>query len=80
MGFKYSQILDQVYNGSESNDDSKIQKVFDLFKQAKVDVKTKDLVKNYSSKAINSLENLNIQNDKKSDLILICNNLILRAY
>ena len=77
---KDSQILDQVYNGSESNDDSKIQKVFDLFKQAKVDVKTKDLVKNYSSKAINSLENLNIQNDKKSDLILICNNLILRAY
>ena len=77
---KDSQILDQVYNGSESNDDSKIQKVFDLFKQAKVDVKTKDLVKDYSSKAINSLENLNIQNDKKSDLILICNNLILRAY
>ena len=77
---KDSQILDQVYNGSESNDDSKIQKVFDLFKQAKVDVKTKDLVKEYSSKAINSLENLNAKNHEKSDLILICNNLILRAY
>ena len=77
---KDSQILDQVYNGSESNDDSKIQKVFDLFKQAKVDVKTKDLVKEYSSKAINSLENLNVKNHEKSDLILICNNLILRAY
>ena len=77
---KDSQILDQVYNGSESNDDSKIQKVFDLFKQAKVDVKTKDLVKEYSSKAINSFENLNAKNHEKSDLILICNNLILRAY
>ena len=77
---KDSQILDQVYNGSESYDDSKIQKVFDLFKQAKVDVKTKDLVKEYSSKAINSLENLNAKNHEKSDLILICNNLILRAY
>ncbi len=77
---KNSQILDQVYNGSESNDDSKIQKVFDLFKHAKVDVKTKDLVKEYSSKAINSLENLNAKNHEKSDLILICNNLILRAY
>ena len=77
---KDSQILDQVYNGSESNDDSKIQKVFDLFRQAKVDVKTKDLVKEYSSKAINSLENLNVKNHEKSDLILICNNLILRAY
>ena len=77
---KDSQILDQVYNGSESYDDSKIQKVFDLFKQAKVDVKTKDLVKEYSSKAINSLENLNVKNHEKSDLILICNNLILRAY
>ena len=77
---KDSQILDQVYNGSESNDDSKIQKVFDLYKQAKVDVKTKDLVKEYSSKAINSLENLNVKNHEKSDLILICNNLILRAY
>ena len=77
---KDSQILDQVYNGSESNDDSKIQKVFDLFKQAKVDVKTKDLVKEYSSKAINSLENLNAKNHEKSDLILICNNLIFRAY
>ena len=77
---KDSQILDQVYNGSESYDDSKIQKVFDLYKQAKVDVKTKDLVKEYSSKAINSLENLNVKNHEKSDLILICNNLILRAY
>ena len=77
---KDSQILDQVYNGSESYDDSKIQKVFDLFRQAKVDVKTKDLVKEYSSKAINSLENLNAKNHEKSDLILICNNLILRAY
>ena len=77
---KDSQILDQVYNGSESYDDSKIQKVFDLYKQAKVDVKTKDLVKEYSSKAINSLENLNAKNHEKSDLILICNNLILRAY
>ena len=77
---KDSQILDQVYNAPESNDDSKIQKVFDLFKQAKVDVKTKDLVKEYSSKAINSLENLNAKNHEKSDLILICNNLIFRAY
>ena len=77
---KDSQILDQVYNGSESYDNSKIQKVFDLYKQAKVDVKTKDLVKEYSSKAINSLENLNVKNHEKSDLILICNNLILRAY
>ena len=77
---KDSQILDQVYNGSESYDDSKIQEVFGLYKQAKVDVKTKDLVKEYSSKAINSLENLNAKNHEKSDLILICNNLILRAY
>ena len=77
---KDSQILDQVYNAPESNDDSKVQKVFDLFKQAKVDVKTKDLVKEYSSKAINSLENLNAKNHEKSDLILICNNLIFRAY
>ena len=73
-----SLTLDQLYNDSNSDDGSKIQKVFDLFKHANVDVKTKDLVKEYSSKAINSLENLNIENDKKSELIQICNKLISR--
>ena len=42
-----SLTIDQLYNNSNSDDDYKIQKVFNLFKRAKVDVKTKDLVKNY---------------------------------
>ena len=75
-----SLTLDQLYNDSNSDDGSKIQKVFELFKNAKVDVKTKDLVKNYSTKAINSLENINIENDKKSELIQICNKLISRDF
>ena len=75
-----SLTLDQLYNDSNSDDSSKIQKVFDLFKNANVDVKTKDLVKNYSTKAINSLENINIENDKKSELIQICNKLISRDF
>ena len=75
-----SLTLDQLYNDSNSDDGSKIQKVFELFKNANVDVKTKDLVKNYSTKAINSLENLNIENDKKSELIQICNKLISRDF
>ena len=75
-----SLTLDQLYNDSNSDDVSKIQKVFELFKNANVDVKTKDLVKNYSTKAINSLENINIENDKKSELIQICNKLISRDF
>ena len=75
-----SLTLNQLYNDSNSDDSSKIQKVFDLFKNANVDVKTKDLVKNYSTKAINSLENINIENDKKSELIQICNKLISRDF
>ena len=75
-----SLTIDQLYNSSNSDDDYKIQKVFNLFKRAKVDVKTKDLVKNYSMKAINSLKNLNIENDKKSELIQICNKLISRDF
>jgi len=75
-----SLTIDQLYNNSNSDDDYKIQKVFNLFKRAKVDVKTKDLVKNYSMKAINSLKNLNIENDKKSELIQICNKLISRDF
>ena len=55
-------------------------KIANLFKHANVDVKTKDLVKNYSAKAINSLENLDIENDKKSELIQICNKLISRDF
>ena len=75
-----SLTLDHLYNDSNSDDGSKIQKVFELFKNANVDVKTKDLVKNYSTKAINSLENINIENDKKSELIQICNKLISRDF
>ena len=75
-----SLTLDQLYNDSNSDDVSKIPKVFELFKNPNVDVKTKDLVKNYSTKAINSLENINIENDKKSELVQICNKLISRDF
>ena len=75
-----SLTLDQLYNDLNSDDGSKIQKVYELFKNANVDVKTKDLVKNYSTKAISSLENINTENDKKSELIQICNKLISRDF
>ena len=73
-----SQFLDQIYNNSEIEDDIKIEKITTLFKDSQVDIKTKILSQEYSNKAISLIEKLNIKNDKKTDLLVICKKLLSR--
>ena len=75
-----SQFLDQIYNNSEIEDDIKIEKITTLFKDSQVDIKTKILSQEYSNKAISLIKKLNIKNDKKTDLLVICKKLLSRDY
>ena len=59
------EILD-LYNNDSKKIDQKISKVKSIFKQTKADVITKNIIKDYTKQALNSLKLLTISdNDKK---------------
>ena len=56
----------------------KIKKVTQIFKDTKADVDNLKLVKNYTSLALNSLNDLSISIEKKEELIEFSNSLLDR--
>ena len=75
-----SHFLDQIYDDNKLEDLTKVEKITSLFKDKEVNIKTRKLSQEYSSKAISLIEKLNIKNDNKTGLIDICNKLLSRDY
>ena len=75
-----SLFLDQIYDDNNLEDLTKVEKVTSLYKDKEVNIKTRKLSQEYSSKAISLIEKLNIKNDNKTGLIDICNKLLSRDY
>ena len=75
-----SHFLDQIYDDNKLEDLTKVEKITSLFKDKEVNIKTRKLSQEYSSKAISLIEKLNINNDDKKGLIDICNKLLSRDY
>ena len=75
-----SRFLDQIYDDNKLEDLTKVEKVTSLYKDKEVNIKTRKLSLEYSSKAISLIEKLNIKNDNKTGLIDICNKLLSRDY
>ena len=75
-----SHFLDQIYDDNKLEDITKVEKITSLYKDKEVNIKTRKLSQEYSSKAIGLIEKLNIKNDNKTGLIDICNKLLSRDY
>ena len=75
-----SHFLDQIYDDNKLEDITKVEKITSLYKDKEVNIKTRKLSQEYSSKAISLIEKLNIKNDNKTSLIDICNKLLSRDY
>ena len=75
-----SDCLDQIYDDNKLEDITKVEKITSLYKDKEVNIKTRKLSQEYSSKAISLIEKLNIKNDNKTGLIDICNKLLSRDY
>ena len=75
-----SHFLDQIYDDNKLEDLTKVEKITSLYKDKEVNIKTRKLSQEYSSKAISLIEKLNINNDDKKGLIDICNKLLSRDY
>ena len=75
-----SRFLDQIYDDNKLEDLTKVEKITSLYKDKEVNIKTRKLSQEYSSKAISLIEKLNIKNDNKTGLIDICNKLLSRDY
>ena len=75
-----SDCLDQIYDDNNLEDITKVEKITSLYKDKEVNIKTRKLSQEYSSKAISLIEKLNIKNDNKTGLIDICNKLLSRDY
>jgi geranylgeranyl diphosphate synthase type II len=75
-----SHFLDQIYDDNKLEDVTKVEKITSLYKDKEVNIKTRKLSQEYSSKAISLIEKLNIKNDNNTDLIDICNKLLSRYY
>lgn len=75
-----SHFLDQIYDDNKLEDLTKVEKITSLYKDKEVNIKTRKLSQEYSSKAISLIEKLNIKNDNKIGLIDICNKLLSRDY
>ena len=75
-----SRFLDQIYDDNKLDDLTKVEKITSLYKDKEVNIKTRKLSQEDSSKAISLIEKLNIKNDNKTGLIDICNKLLARDY
>ena len=75
-----SRFLDQIYDDNKLEDLTKVEKITSLYKDKEVNIKTRKLSQEYSSKAISLIEKLNIKNDNKTGLTDICNKLLSRDY
>ena len=75
-----SHKLDQIFHDTEIDNNIKIEKIKTFYQDAEVDLKTKKLSHDYSSKAISCIGDLNIQSENKNNLLDISNKLLSRNY
>ena len=68
----------ELYSSSTINPEEKIKKVTSLFVKTKGDVSSLKLVDHYTKKAIESINQLNISENKKNDFIKFSNDLMKR--
>jgi len=69
--------LISLYNAVDKNEE-KILKVKSIFKESESHLVTKKIIKDYTIKAINNLEKLNIGDEKKQNLVEFSNKLMNR--
>jgi geranylgeranyl pyrophosphate synthase len=75
-----STILDEIYNDSNIQNDQKVSNIKKLFEENEIDLKTRELVKKYTSKTDEYINTLNIDTSKKQYLIDISNKLLSRDF
>ena len=75
-----SNILDEIYNDSNIQNDQKVSNIKKLFEENEIDLKTRELVKKYTSKTDEYINTLNIDTSKKQYLIDISNKLLSRDF
>ena len=69
--------LISLYNAVDKNEE-KILKVKSIFKESESNLVTKKIIKDYTMKALNNLEKLNIGDEKKQNLVEFSNKLMNR--
>ena len=75
-----SNILDEIYNDSNIQNDQKVSNIRSLFEENEIDLKTRELVKKYTSKTDEYINALMIDTSKKQYLIDISNKLLSRDF
>jgi len=75
-----SNILDEIYNDSNIQNDQKVSNIKKLFEENEIDLKTRELVKKYTSKTDEYINALMIDSSKKKYLIDISNKLLSRDF
>ena len=75
-----SNILDEIYNDSNIQNDQKVSNIKKLFVENEIDLKTRELVKKYTSKTDEYINALMIDTSKKQYLIDISNKLLSRDF
>ena len=75
-----SNILDEIYNDSNIQNDQKVSNIKKLFEDNEIDLKTRELVKKYTSKTDEYINTLMIDTSKKQYLIDISNKLLSRDF
>ena len=75
-----SAILDEIYNDSNIQNDQKVSNIKKLFEENEIDLKTRELVKKYTSKTDEYINALMIDASKKQYLIDISNKLLSRDF
>ena len=70
--------ITELYNLKDLYNKNKIAKTTLLFKKAKADISSLELVDQYTKKAIDSLNKLSINQNYKNELIVFANNLMKR--
>lgn len=75
-----SNILDEIYNDSNIQNDQKVSNIKKLFEENEIDLKTRELVKKYTSNTDEYINALMIDTSKKQYLIDISNKLLSRDF
>ena len=75
-----SNFLDEIYNDSNIQNDQKVSNIKKLFEENEIDLKTRELVKKYTSKTDEYINALMIYTSKKQYLIDISNKLLSRDF
>jgi len=71
--------LNKLYSSKKGNDEKKIVEVVEIFKELQIDHYLREQVYNYSQKALKTLDQINVSEECKSELINFTNQLIDRV-